>query len=159
VTLDEFREAFERFRAAATADAIAARETMRASAELTALYQKFDSEERALAQTVLSEWADSDDAGVRWSARDLIRAFRVVTAIESLQRSAARLSGSRDAPARYEVLAIQRLLKAAWRGLALQLHPLCRFVGCQQRQGKGVDAAFELRVEQFVDAAVAIDAA
>ncbi|MBL8779698.1 MAG: hypothetical protein JNL06_02030 [Alphaproteobacteria bacterium] len=111
MTLDEFREAFERFRAAATADAIAAREPMRASAELTALYQKFDSEERALAQTVLSEWADSDDAGVRWSARDLIRAFRVVTAIESLQRSAARLSGSRDAPARYEVLAIQRLLK------------------------------------------------
>jgi hypothetical protein len=63
MNLAEFREEMEAYRRSSDEEASALKDSYLALDRLHALYQKFDSAERAMADQVLAEWALSDDEG------------------------------------------------------------------------------------------------
>jgi len=67
-----FREEMETYRRAAKEEANALKDTHLALERLRTLYQKFDAEERTMAEQVLAEWALSEDENVRFDALALI---------------------------------------------------------------------------------------
>jgi hypothetical protein len=110
MTLDELRRQMEAFRRAVEREARAFKDPNEALVQLRALYERFDVEERELADMVLAEWALSDDEGIRFEAMVLIDEFKIRTARHSLLHLATRLSHS-DAPgAPFELQKIQRIL-------------------------------------------------
>ncbi|HML50005.1 MAG TPA: hypothetical protein PKD84_01160 [Propionicimonas sp.] len=110
MTPEEFRRAFESFRDQANRDAIASKSSHEAYVELTALYGRFDSAERAIADTVLIDWLESNDEAKRWDAEALIRDHRVVAAIPALRVLADSLEESVEPGAPYEWAKVNRLL-------------------------------------------------
>jgi hypothetical protein len=111
MTLDEFREAFESYRASAERDAIASKDAMRAPFDLLSLYRKLDDQERTMAGVVIGEWVESNDESVRYDARFLIAECQIVGATSSLRRRAVRLEGDTAVGARHELKAIGGLLQ------------------------------------------------
>ena len=94
MTLDEFRHEMEAYRQAVNEEASEFKYPYLAVERLLALYQKFDAEERRMADQVLAEWVVSEDPGMRYDARALIRKFEIVEAIPALQQRAKRLASS-----------------------------------------------------------------
>lgn len=110
MTPEEFRQAFESFRDQVNRDAVASKSSHEAYIELTALYGRFGSDERTIAETVLIDWLESDDESKRWDAEALIRDHRVVAAIPALRALADKLEESVEPGAPYEWAKVNRLL-------------------------------------------------
>lgn len=110
MTPEELRQALESFRDQANREAVASKTSHEAYIELTALYGRFDSDERAIAETVLIDWLESDDESKRWDAEALIRDHRVIAAIPALRALADMLEESDEPGAPYEWAKVNRLL-------------------------------------------------
>ena len=110
MTPNEFRQAFESFRDQANREALASKSSHKAYLDLTSNYGRFDSDERAIADTVLIAWLESDDESKRWDAEALIRDHRVVGAVPALRALADRLEASNEPGAPYEWAKVNRLL-------------------------------------------------
>jgi hypothetical protein len=59
------------------------------------LYRGLDGSERRMADDLIAEWVMSDDSPRRCFARDLIRKFKIVTALPALRNLAERLATAR----------------------------------------------------------------
>jgi hypothetical protein len=79
--------------------------------KLRALYQRFDRDERKMADQVLGEWMLSPDEAVCYDARALINDQGITSAVPALRALANRLSGMTGRAAKYELKAVNRLLK------------------------------------------------
>lgn len=76
-----------------------------------AMYQKFDAEERSMANQVLIEWALSDSEKVRFDALVLINDFHIVSAIPALRELAIRLESTNTPGAPYELKKVERIIR------------------------------------------------
>ncbi len=111
MTLDEFRIEMESYRQTAERDARSLKDSYLALDRLHNLYEKFNFEERALANEVLQEWALSDDEGVRFDALALIDDFKISSAVPALKALADRLVSSSAIGASFELHKVDRILK------------------------------------------------
>ena len=78
---------------------------------LHALYQRFDIEERTMANQVLAEWILSDDEDLRFDALSLINDFKIVSAIPALRELATRLESTNTPGAPFERMKVQRIIR------------------------------------------------
>lgn len=111
MTLDEFRHQLEMYRQTVNDEADSQKDSYLALARLHNLFQEFDSEERAMADQVLAEWALSNDENVRFDVLSLIDKFHVVTARSALETLASRLAVSIAPGAPYELEKVNRILR------------------------------------------------
>jgi hypothetical protein len=111
MTLEEFRILMEIYRQAAERDARSLKDSYLALDRLHNLYEKFSSEERAMANEVLHEWALSDDEGLRFDALALIDDFKISSAVPALKVLADRLVSSSAVGASFELHKVDRILK------------------------------------------------
>jgi hypothetical protein len=109
--LDEFRKEMTEFRRAANEEAMLLKESYIAIKRLQALYQRFDAEERTMADQVIAEWVLSDDENIRFDAELLINHFQIKTAIPALRELAARLPSTCTPGAPYELQKVDRLIR------------------------------------------------
>ena len=116
MTLDEFRHEMEAYRQAVNEEASEFKYSHLAVERLFALYQKFDAEERRMADQVLGEWVVSEDPNIRFDAQALIHEFEIVEAIPALQQLAERLASSRAVGARDELEIVDRIIGDVARG-------------------------------------------
>ena len=110
LTLEEFRREFESYRSAANRDAAALKDPYIALGQLRSLYNRFDPDERSMADRVISDWALSDDDGVRFDALVLIDEFKVADAIPTLATLVNRLDASTAVGAPYELQKVRRIM-------------------------------------------------
>jgi hypothetical protein len=110
MTLDEFRSEMEAYRQAANEEANEFKHPYIALDRLFALYRKFDAEERAMADEVLTDWVLSENENTRFDALALIREFRIITSIPALQQLAKRLASSRTPGAPHRLEKVNRLI-------------------------------------------------
>jgi hypothetical protein len=110
VTLDEFRHEMEAYREDAEQTASALKDTNIVLERLNLLYKRFDADERELANQVVSEWVLAEDENLRFDAAHLIREFKIVSAITSLQILIERLSSDSAPSAPFERASVDRLL-------------------------------------------------
>ncbi len=82
---------------------------------LHSLYRKLDDDERAMAEIVLSEWALSEDEGLRFDALAMIKDFRIAAALPMLRKLADRLFLSKEPGAPYELKKVNRIISALCR--------------------------------------------
>ena len=108
--LAEFRLRMESYRREVDEEAMSLKDSYLALDRLHALYQKFDAEERAMANQVLAEWALSEDEKVRFDALALIDDFKIATAIPALEKLAERLATSGTPGAPYELQKLRRIM-------------------------------------------------
>jgi hypothetical protein len=94
MNLDEFRKEMEAYRRSADEEARWLKNSQLALERLRQLYQRFDANERAMANQVIAEWALSDKADVRYDGLALITDFKITTAASALRCLANRLSKS-----------------------------------------------------------------
>jgi hypothetical protein len=78
---------------------------------LQELYLKLDARERFMADQLLAEWSMSENEGIRFDALALIRDFRIVKALPSLQALRARLVRSAAVGAPCELKKVDRLVR------------------------------------------------
>jgi hypothetical protein len=116
MTLDEFRCEMEAYRQAVHEEANEFKYPYLVLKRLSALYRKFDVEERAMADQVLVEWVLSEDSSMRFDARALIDDFRVIQAVPALQILAKRLESSRAVSAPAELEVTNRIIGDLTRG-------------------------------------------
>lgn len=118
MTLNEFRIAFESFRAAVQKEASGLKDPIHGPNELAKLYRKFDDAEPEMAATVLAQWVLSPDEAARYDARFLISEFRIVAAADALKELALRLKGMPGPGTAYEREATLRLAHELERAAA-----------------------------------------
>src|SRR5579871_3612791 len=111
MTLDEFRLQMESYRRKADDEAKSLKDTHTALDRLRVLYQRLNDEEKRMADTILAEWALSEDENARFDALALINDFRIATAISGLQKLAERLAMSIAPSAPYELKKVRRILE------------------------------------------------
>lgn len=110
MTLDEFRLEMASYRRSVDDEAKVLKSPYVALEKLRALYDKFDNAERRMANEVLSEWALSEDEGLRFDALALIDELKIAMVAPALNELATRLASS-DAPsAPYELKKVLRIL-------------------------------------------------
>jgi hypothetical protein len=100
MTLDEFRFKMSSYRTTADSESRSLKDPYIALDNLRMLYEKLDSEERQMADQVLSEWVLSEDEGMRFDALALIDDFQIGTAVPALRELMERLYQVID-PARH----------------------------------------------------------
>jgi hypothetical protein len=110
--LDEFRFNLEGFRASAERDAAALKDSQQVLLDLRNLYQTFDANERSLADRVIAEWLASDDESLRFDALSLVADFALANTTGALNELAGRLRESTLPGAPFELLKVERLLRA-----------------------------------------------
>jgi cysteinyl-tRNA synthetase len=110
MNLEEFRKEMEAYRRAVDKEAVSLKESYQALERLHSLYDRFDAEERQLADQVLADWVLDDDEAVRFDALALITDFRIKTAEQALQKLASRLATSARPGAPYELKKVNRIL-------------------------------------------------
>lgn len=110
MTLDEFRQELASYRLSADDEARSFKDSYIALDRLYSLYRKFDDVERRMADQVFSEWALSENEGLRFDALALIGHFRIKASVASLGELAARLSSSTKPGAPFELEKILRIL-------------------------------------------------
>ena len=111
MTLDEFRIEMESYRQTAEGEARSLKDSYLTLDRLHTLYERFNSEERAMANEVLHEWALSDDERVRFDALALIDDFKISSAVPALKALADRLVSSSAVCAPFELHKVDRILK------------------------------------------------
>lgn len=109
--LEQLREQMASYRRSANEQASALKDAHHALERLRALYLRFDADERALADEVITEWASSDDENLRFDALTLIDEFRITRAAGALSTLAARLAGSAAPGAPFELRKVQRIVE------------------------------------------------
>ena len=107
--LDEIRSEMESYRRAVDEEARSLKDSYLALDKLHRLYRGFDSEDRAMADQVLAEWALSEDEDVRFDALALIDDFKIVSALPALRDLASRLTTSNAPGAPYELKKVERI--------------------------------------------------
>ena len=110
MTLDEFRLEMTSYRRSADDDAKSLKDPYVTLEKLRALYGKFDDVERRMADQVLSEWALSEDEGLRFDALALIDDLKIDTAVPVLHKLATRLSSSKAPSAPYDLKKVHRII-------------------------------------------------
>lgn len=110
MTLDEFRLQMRSYRKAADAEAASLKDSYLALDRLHALYEKFDAQERAIADKVLAEWVLSEDENLRFDALALVDDFGVKEAIPALQDLAGLLASRREPGAPHELQKVRRIV-------------------------------------------------
>lgn len=110
MTLEEMRSEMEAYRTAVDEQAEAFRDSYYALECLYALYRRFNTDERALAHQVLSEWVVSDDEKLRFDALALIDDFKITEAANALLELERRLTTNNDPGAPYEIQKVRRIL-------------------------------------------------
>lgn len=108
--LDEFRKKMWTYRETADRDANALKESNLVWQWLHDLYQKFDIEERKLADQVLREWVLSEDENLRYDALVLIGDFKIVSALPALRELAVRLTRSKEPSAPHELRKVKETI-------------------------------------------------
>ena len=111
MNLDEFRQQMAAYRRTVDEEAMSLKDSYLALDRLRALYQKFDTQERAMADQVLAEWTLSDDEKVRFDALVLIDDYRIETSIPALRQLATRLESTNDPGAPYEQQKVNRIIQ------------------------------------------------
>jgi hypothetical protein len=111
MTLEEFRIEMESYRRNAESDARSLKDSYLALDRLHNLYEKLNSEERAMANEVLQEWAVSDDEHVRFDALAIIDNFKITAAAPALKALADRLVSSNAVGASFELHKVDRILR------------------------------------------------
>ena len=110
MNLDEFRHEMEAYRQAVDREAKALKDSYHALEQLRALYQKFDTGERAMADQVIAEWALSEDESTRFDAQALIDDFKIRSALPALEKLVMRLAASKAVGAPHELELVNRLI-------------------------------------------------
>lgn len=110
MNLDEFRQQMTSYRHSVDEEAKTLKDSYLALDRLHALYRKFDSAERAMADKILAEWALSDDEAVRFDALALIDDFKIAGAAPALKKLATRLASSSAPGAPYELQKVDRII-------------------------------------------------
>ncbi|HWW22896.1 MAG TPA: hypothetical protein VNY78_03285 [Edaphobacter sp.] len=77
VELQEFRSKFSGYREVMQSRATAYKGSQYTLEKLYELYAGLGNRARAMAETVITEWLESDDEGLRFDARALLREFNV----------------------------------------------------------------------------------
>lgn len=111
MNLDGFRQQMESYRCSVDEEARALKDSYIALDWLHTLYRNLDSEERAMADQVLTEWVLSNDEGLRFDAMALIDEFKITTAAPALQDLSRRLVSIDSPGAPYELQKVDRILK------------------------------------------------
>jgi hypothetical protein len=96
MTLDEFRVEMDAYWRAAREEAISSKDPFIVIEQLHALYRKFSTDERCMADQVIAEWALDNDEVRRWDALALIDNLKIVAAIPALRALAERLAQSAE---------------------------------------------------------------
>jgi cysteinyl-tRNA synthetase len=108
--LVEFRLQMESYRREVDEEAMSLKDSYLALDRLHSLYQKFDAEERTMADQVLTEWVLSEDEKTRFDALALIDDFKIASAISALEKLAERLATSSAPGAPYELQKVRRIV-------------------------------------------------
>jgi hypothetical protein len=116
MTRDEFRCEMDRHRRAVHEEADQFKYPYLALKRLYALYEKFDAEERAMADEVVTDWILSDDPNVRFDALALAREFHISNAIPALEKLAKRLPSTCTPGALYELEKVNRIMSTLTAG-------------------------------------------
>jgi hypothetical protein len=109
--LDEFRRQMAWYRVAVDEEARSLKDSYVALDRLHRLYQKFDDQEKAMADHVISEWVLSEDENVRFDALALINDFKIATTKTALQKLANHLALSNAPGAPYELAKVHRIIR------------------------------------------------
>ncbi len=112
MTIDKFRKEMWAYREAADKRANALKESNLAWEWLHDFYQRFDAEERKLADLVLGEWVLSDDENVRYDALVLIGDFKIMSTLPTLRQLATRLATSKAPGAPFELQKVDSIIQA-----------------------------------------------
>jgi len=110
MTLNEFRLEMASYRQSADEEAKSQKDPYIVLERLWALYGKFDSSERQMADQVLAEWALSEDDAVRYDALVLIDDLKIHTALPALQELTRRLASSGAVSAPYELKTVHQVI-------------------------------------------------
>ena len=74
------------------------------------LYRQFDSDERRMADRVLSEWVLSEDEGTRFDALHFIEELKIVTAVPAMNELLSQLASSKHPGAPFEIERVSRII-------------------------------------------------
>lgn len=110
MNIDTFRERMASYRATVEAEAKTLKDSYLALDRLHALYESFDEDERALADELISEWAQSDDEGLRFDALALIDDYGIVSALPALKKLVENLETSNAPSAPYDLKKVNRIV-------------------------------------------------
>jgi cysteinyl-tRNA synthetase len=110
MNLDEFRREMTAYRQAVEKEGEALRNSCHSLDRLYALYEKFDTEERAMADQVIAEWALSEDENTRFDAQALIDEFKIRSALPALEKLVMRLAASKAVGAANELELVNRFI-------------------------------------------------
>jgi len=110
MTLNDFHREMASYRLSAEDEAKSLKDPYVTLERLRTLYKKFDSAEKQMADQVLSEWALSEDEGIRFDALTLIREFEISTAVAALRELVIRLTSSTAPGASYELNKVFRIM-------------------------------------------------
>lgn len=110
MNLDDFRQSMASYRASVDVEAKALKDSYLALDKLRALYESFDESERALADDVISEWALSEDEGLRFDGLALIDDLGIVKAVPTLRELIDRLKSSNAPSAPYDLKKVNRII-------------------------------------------------
>lgn len=110
MNLDEFRQSMASYLASVNAEAKTLKDSYLALDKLRTLYESFDEDEQALADEVISEWALSEDEGLRFDALALIDDLGIVKAVPTLRKLIDRLKLSNAPSAPYDSKKVNRII-------------------------------------------------
>jgi hypothetical protein len=110
MTYDEFRDRLEAWWFENDSRAVARKDSQGALAELVALYDDFDSQDRSLADRVLIEWLNSSNERKLYDALAMIDHFRVQSAAGALRVLAHKTERRADHEAPYDLARIESIL-------------------------------------------------
>lgn len=101
MTLDEFRDEMDAFWRSANEEADSLKDPYVTLDRLRTLYEKFDADERRMADQVIAEWTADGAEGRRWDALALIEDLGIASAVPALRTMAERLARGAEPGARH----------------------------------------------------------
>jgi hypothetical protein len=96
MTLDDFRREMEAYRQDVHKEGWDLKDSVHAWDRLEVLYRRFDAEERAIADQVISEWILSDNDSASHDGWVLARRCHIKSAIPAIEELVRRIASSRD---------------------------------------------------------------
>lgn len=113
-TYDQFRTRMNDYRNQLVRRATSEKEMMLVPIGLEREYSALKEDEKLMANRVICEWLESDDAGTRWDAEYLIKKFRIASATPVLRELELHLESisATSAPARDELDKVRQLKQA-----------------------------------------------
>lgn len=109
--LDDFRQEMESYRRNSDEEARSLKSSHLVHEKLRALYKGLGPSGRRMADEILAEWTLSPEESVRFDARALINDQGIKSAAPALRELACRLSNAPGPAAKYELIAVKRLLE------------------------------------------------